>query len=220
MITFVVKFLKEGGIFMWPILGCSLIGFAFVLERWYMFSMAYAYREQFFRDVISFLRRGEVDAARNFCHRTSHPLAKVMSAALHSPGLTKDSMESAAGIALQKVIPRIQKRTGYIQMIANISTLIGLLGTIQGLIMAFMSLENADAASKAALLAKGISTAMNTTAFGLFVAIPCIVAYTVLSNKEMAILQKYGETVSEVIHICSFELRRNRDQEQGKHGAA
>ena len=99
-------------------------------------------------------------------------------------------------------------------MIGNVATLLGLLGTIQGLIQSFSSLAALDAASKATALANGISTAMNTTALGLIVAIPCIVSFTILSNKERAILQKYDEVLSEVIHIVTSDPRINAGNDE------
>jgi len=98
-------------------------------------------------------------------------------------------------------------------MIANVATLVGLLGTIQGLIIAFSSLATADPANKAELLANGISTAMNTTAFGLIVAVPCIIAYTVLSNKENDIIQEYERTINEILHIMTHDWKDRQKQD-------
>lgn len=118
-------------------------------------------------------------------------------------------MESEISKEVQKLTPRIQKHTNYLHMIGNIATLLGLIGTIKGLIMSFSSLQSSSAASKAELLAAGISTAMNTTAFGLIIAIPCIVAYTILVNMETDIMQKYNETLTEISHIIDFEILKS-----------
>jgi biopolymer transport protein ExbB len=135
----------------------------------------------------------------------SHPLSKVLAAILYNSNKGKDAIESASSIEIQKVLPYIQNGTNYINMCANIATLLGLLGTIQGLIESFTSLNGVSGAEKSAILAQGISTAMNTTAFGLVVAIPCVIFYTILTNKEESILKKYDETISEVTHLVVFK---------------
>jgi biopolymer transport protein ExbB len=89
-------------------------------------------------------------------------------------------------------------------MVGNVATLVGLLGTIQGLVLSFSSLAGADPAKKAELLASGISTAMYTTAFGLIVAIPCIVAFTYLTNVEEELLKGYDEVTSDVMHSLIY----------------
>ncbi len=196
--------------FMYIILGVSILAAALIFERFFVLTFCYTFKSNFFQKIIYGLKYDEdVKDALKLCRSTSHPLAATIGEVLKNVGASREVAESAAYVSIQKIIPKIQKRTNYIQMMANVATLLGLLGTIQGLIQSFSSLASADAASKAALLAKGISTAMNTTAFGLVVAIPCIVAFTILSNKEKAILQKYDEILTEVIHIVSHDRRLN-----------
>ncbi len=87
-----------------------------------------------------------------------------------------------------EVVPRLEKRTHYLATFANIATLLGLLGTIIGLIKAFTAVSHADPAEKADLLSASISVAMNTTAFGLMVAIPLLLVYTVLQSKTTTLV--------------------------------
>lgn len=204
------EFFEQGGLFMWGISGLSVFALAIILERYYVLNVSYKFKKAFFESVIRYIQAGELKRAVGLCYRTSHPLAGVIIELLKNYKQDRETMESAASISLQKVVPNIRKRTNYLQMIGNVATLVGLLGTIQGLILSFSSLSSSDAASKAELLADGISTAMNTTAFGLMVAVPCIIFFTVLSTKENAILLKYEETVSEVIHIMAFEWKTRK----------
>lgn len=151
------------------------------------------------------VKDGRIREAYSSCLSTSHPLAKVVAAVLYNASNPKDAVESASDIEIQKVLPGIQARTTYINMLGNLATLVGLLGTIQGLVMSFSSLSGVSGAEKAAVLASGISTAMNTTMYGLIVAIPCIFFYTLLTSMEEKILKKYDEVVSEMIHLVVFK---------------
>ena len=116
-------------------------------------------------------------------------------------GEKKEILSEGVSIEFQKLVPQIQRRSAYINMLANVSTLLGLLGTIQGLIISFMSLNQAAATAKAEILSRGISTAMNTTALGLVVAIPCVIAYTIITSQENHILLNYEATLNEVVHF-------------------
>lgn len=203
------NFLNEGGVFMYIILGISVIALAFIMERFFALNFQYRYRESFFQKIVKKVKSNQITEAIKMCKSTSHPLAEVLLNTLKNAGREIEAIESSANITIAKVIPKIQRRTGYIQMIGNIATLIGLLGTIQGLIQSFSSLATADASEKAAQLASGISAAMNTTAFGLMVAIPCIICFTILTNKENDTLQKYDETVSEVIYLIAYKNKED-----------
>ncbi|HLE13014.1 MAG: hypothetical protein A2504_17635 [Bdellovibrionales bacterium RIFOXYD12_FULL_39_22] len=200
-----IKFFIDGGPFMYVIALLSILAFAMVLEKYFALTFSYPFRRNFFGKVVKSVRERNISGAAKMCRSTGHPLAAVISEILRNYDQSMETIESASGLCIQKLIPKIQKRTYLIQVTGNISMLFGLLGTIQGLITSFSSLSGADAATKAEILANGISTAMNTTAFGLIVAIPCIVAYAMLANKESSILQKYDETINEILHIIEHE---------------
>ena len=100
-----------------------------------------------------------------------------------------------------EIVPKIRKRTHYLTMIANVATLLGLLGTIIGLIIAFEGVVNADPGRRATQLANGIRIAMSTTAFGLVVAIPCMICYSYLQAKTTRILDEIDEFSVKILHI-------------------
>jgi biopolymer transport protein ExbB/TolQ len=100
----------------------------------------------------------------------------------------RDDIESAMQEGILEAVPRLSRRTNYLSILANISTLLGLLGTIIGLIAAFTAVADADPANKATLLSESISVAMNTTAFGLMVAIPLLLFHSLLQNKTVEII--------------------------------
>ena len=212
----VINFIQSGGTFMYIILGISVLAIAIILERYFTLSMSYQYDEGFFKGILRTLRGGNAQQAILLCKETGHPLAKTLGAVLNYHSAPAEARESAAGVAFQKLTAKLQKRTNYLSLFGNVATLVGLLGTIQGLIMSFSSLAGASGAEKAELLAQGISTAMNTTAFGLIVAIPCLIAHHMLSNKENALLDKYEETLNEALHVMEHSpaMRRPMGHQQ------
>lgn len=206
------KFISEGGPFMWIILGVSVLSLMLIIERYVVLTFSYSHKRRFFEKVISSLKHEDLNTTLKLCRSTGHPLAEVIYHVLKNGNRSNETIESIASVKIQKILPRIQKNTTYIQMMGNVATLLGLLGTIQGLIVSFQSLAQATAATKATLLAQGISVAMNTTAFGLIVAIPCIIAFTYLSNKERTIMQSYDDVLGEVISLVTYDqsvIRKN-----------
>jgi len=204
-----IEFLNEGGAFMYIILAVSVVAVAIMIEKFYLLYFFYKPKQTFFDDVIKYVRQGDFSAAKLLCSGTNHPLAKIVAIILQNYNYSKEAMESEINKEVQKLMPRIQKHSSYLNMIGNVATLLGLIGTIKGLIVSFTSLQSSSAASKAELLAAGISTAMNTTAFGLIVAIPCIIAYTIIINNETNIMQSYNETLTEIVHIIDFEIMKS-----------
>ncbi len=140
-----------------------------------------------------------------------HPVAIVMHAGLVKANQPDRDIERAIEEEAVKQIPRVQQRTGYIGMIANVATLLGLLGTIFGLIQAFKSVGAASAAMKQELLAKGISVAMFTTAFGLIVAIPAMVAFSIVSARQTKIMDTIDECSISLFNFLSARNRRIRE---------
>lgn len=196
-----MDFIRDGGPFMYVILGVSVIALALIFEKLYTLNFFYQFDEAFFQSVISLIRSGDLERAYALCYRTNHPLARLIANIVRYRGASKEILQEGVSIEFQKLVPQIQRRSAYVNMMANVSTLLGLLGTIQGLIVSFTSLNTAATASKAELLSRGISTAMNTTALGLVVAIPCIVAYTIITSQENHILLNYEATLNEVVHF-------------------
>jgi biopolymer transport protein ExbB/TolQ len=115
----------------------------------------------------------------------------------------RDDFEAAMDESIMEAIPRLEKRTHYLAMFANIATLLGLLGTIIGLIKAFTAVAQVDPSMKAEILSTSISVAMNTTAFGLIVAIPLLFFYTVLQTKTTEIVDSLEMTVVKFVNHLS-----------------
>ncbi len=203
-----MQFIRESFFHVAPILISAAIAVAIIAERVRALYLAYPISnpQAFFDKLHELVLSGKVSEALSLCDRHGNkPAARIVKQALlraHQPEtLIEHGLQLAVGEATQSV----QKRTSYLATIANVSTLLGLLGTIAGLIHSFEAVGHADPQQKAALLAQGISTAMNATMLGLGVAIPCMVAFSFLMNKT-------NRLVSDIEHaaIHSLDILKQR----------
>lgn len=185
-----IRFLQDGGIFMYPIALVAALGIAVALERYLYLSRTHGANRRVWNEVAPFLAQGDyrralaatTDSGSAIGQILSYGLARVQNAR------RRDDVEKAMEESLMEVVPRLEKRTHYLSSFANIATLLGLLGTIIGLIQAFQAVSSASPAEKAELLSASISVAMNTTAFGLIVAIPLLLLHSVLQSKTTEIV--------------------------------
>lgn len=177
-------FFRSGGPAMWVILIFLSVGIAIVIERViFLFGVADMKPEKFMGRIADFIRKGSIEGAIASCADKSAPLARIIEAALRNYRNTERDIQNAVDEMALAELPRLNARTGYLAMLANVSTMVGLLGTIFGLIAAFESVAAADPAEKSIMLANGISMAMSTTAFGLISAIPLLIAHSFLTSK-------------------------------------
>jgi biopolymer transport protein ExbB/TolQ len=181
----IVKFFQEGGVFMYPIMLVFALGAAIAIERYVYLSVAKRTNRTMWDKLTPMVKSNNYDQAMAMVSRSKAEIGKILAYGLSRLRMTKrrDDIEIAMEEGLMEVIPRLEKRTHYLATFANIATLLGLLGTIIGLIQAFTAVANANPADKADLLSASISVAMNTTAFGLMAAIPLLLMYTVLQTK-------------------------------------
>ena len=170
----IVGFFRQGGIFMYPIVAVLAVGVAIALERYLYLTFSKRNNHKLWNQLQPLLKKGDYKSAYDITARSKHAISQVMSYGLTrmSTAKRRDDIELAIEEGMMEIIPRLEKRTHYLATFANIATLLGLLGTIIGLIQTFTAVSNADPAQKADLLSSSISVAMNTTAFGLIVAIP------------------------------------------------
>jgi len=185
VMTTLVKFFQEGGIFMYPISLVLAIGVAIAIERYMYLSYAKVTNRTMWQKLTPLLRANNYVQAMALSSKSKADIGKILTYGLSrvQAAKSRDDIEMAMEEGLMEIIPRLEKRTHYLATFANIATLLGLLGTIIGLIQAFTAVANANPADKADLLSASISVAMNTTAFGLVVAIPLLLIYAVLQTK-------------------------------------
>jgi biopolymer transport protein ExbB/TolQ len=186
----VIRFFQEGGSFMLPIGIVLAIGLAITLERYLFLISATATNKQAFRQIEPLLAKQMFEQVIKVTDQSKAPIARVIGAGISRLSISprREDIEYAMEEGLMEATPRLEKRTAYLGMLANIATLLGLLGTIIGLIAAFTAVANADPSEKASLLSQSISVAMNTTAFGLISAIPLLIFHSLLQTKTTEII--------------------------------
>jgi biopolymer transport protein ExbB len=174
-----VAFFQKGGMFMYPILLVFAAGMAIAFERWIQLHRVRGSNETMWGLLHPVLVKGEFDKAREMANKDKSSMSQMLGMGLARQGAVRrrEDIEIAMEESMMEIIPQLEKRTPYVALLANIATLLGLLGTIMGLIEAFTAVANANPAEKADLLSASISVAMNTTAFGLMSAIPLLLLH-------------------------------------------
>jgi biopolymer transport protein ExbB len=195
---------RSGGPFMWVLLFFSACAAAVALERM-IFLYFVCPRDT--SDLVGKLKtavgEGRGDDAAKMLQGKGSPALALLNIAVDSfnAGYTAADIQEDVEEAAISQIHRFSVRLNYLSLFANVSTLIGLLGTITGLMQSFTSLASVDAAQKAAMLASGISQAMITTAAGLIIAVPCMVVYTIFSNRQSALVKDLDESTVRLLNF-------------------
>lgn len=199
MITQLGAFFQQGGFWMWPIMSIQIISIALIVERaCSLFLSRSANARDIVQDLEKDIKNGDMDKVILKAQKSGHaPIATLAQVGAQSTidlgG--REELQLKMDEVLIEESGRLEIRIGYLSMLANVATLLGLLGTIVGLIQAFTSVGSANASEKAKLLSEGVSVAMNTTAYGLVVAVPALIAFAVLqtrANKLTDDLNKAG----------------------------
>ncbi len=197
------KAYHDGGIGMHPILVSLVFVIALVIDRIRVLYFGAAIdKEAFLRGLKKHIYAGDLDKAISYtASQKKTPLTSVIKAGLINVPKGEADVQAAMDEATLRESPRIEMRTGYLAMLGNVATLLGLFGTIVGLIHAFAAVANANPADKATILAASISEAMNCTAFGLATAIPALVAYSVLQGRTQHMVDDINETSVAVLNL-------------------
>jgi biopolymer transport protein ExbB/TolQ len=190
MYSSIVSFFQNGGVFMYPIVVVFAFGLAIAVERYLYLSKTSVSNRLLWNKITPQLKAGKFQEAVAITSKSKAAIGTILTYGLHriKSARRRDDIEKAMEESLMEVMPRLEKRTHYLATFANIATLLGLLGTIIGLIRAFTAVSAANPAEKADLLSASISVAMNTTAFGLMVAIPLLLIHTILQSKTTEIV--------------------------------
>jgi biopolymer transport protein ExbB len=197
----IVRFFQHGGIFMFPIAVVLALGVAVAIERLMYLRATAAKNAAAWHSIAPLLLEGDLNGVDQAAARSDAPLATLLSAGLNRvrQGWSRDDIQRAVEGKLMDTIPMVEKRTHYMATLANVATLLGLLGTIMGLIHAFSAVSNANAAEKAALLSFSISEALNCTAFGLLVAIPFMLIHSRLQALSSEIIDTMDAASSKLL---------------------
>lgn len=188
----IIRFFQEGGTFMYPIAIVLALGLAIAIERYIFLTRAKVANRKAFDELLPYIQKGNYASIMKMVNDDSAAVTRIIAsgAARVREGqvVNQDEISNAMDEGVMEASPRLERRTPYLATLANIATLLGLLGTIIGLIEAFSAVANADPSEKAALLSSSISVAMNTTAFGLIAAIPLLLCHALLQTKTTEIV--------------------------------
>lgn len=216
------KFIAEGTWIEYLILGLLALGLAVIFERvWFFFIKCRVNSKKLLADTTALIRKEKVAEARKLCSQTGTPLGLILEAGIwkYEQASTAEEIKDALEEVALREVPRLQKRTHYLGLLANLCTLVGLLGTIFGLQEAFSALESADPSQKSKLLARGITMALNATALGLMAAMVCMAAFTWLGSKANGLLEQIDETVLRLVNFFNAQRKTNPDRKPGPTSA-
>jgi len=210
----IVKFFVEGGPFMLPILFVGAVGTAIAIERYVSLTRMSVKNRNVWNQVEPALASGDFDKARELTSKDESAIARLLSMGLALQGAVRrrDDVKTAMQERMTEIMPQLEKRTHYLATLANVATLLGLLGTVSGLISAFAAVATVNPAEKANLLSASISEAMNCTAFGLVTAVPFLVIHALLQTKTTQLIESL-ESVS--IKFLTALTSRQRTMLQG-----
>lgn len=203
---------------LWMILIAVTLGIsvAFSLERFFRLFLQYNVDgASFMFEVQKFVLANDLDGAIRLCNGAGQAaLPKVIKAGLQRASRDEQQIQNAIDASSLEVIPKLERRLSYLALIANIATLLGLLGTVSGLIKSFAAIALADPAQRQSILSAGISLAMNATAFGLVTAIFTMVTHSILSNKANKILEEIDEFGVKLLDLLSARKYRHSSQKE------
>jgi len=202
---------STGWFFMWTLLFIAVFMVAIAIERiHYIMVRSNINAPKFMAEIRKLVKAGEYKKAIALCTSAKNKaLPQVIMVGLKkvadSETVDFRSIQNSVDEGTLEVIPKLQERTSFLAMIANVSTLVGLMGTIYGLIAAFRSVSapGIDATEKSRMLAAGIAVAMNTTLTGLIVAVPAILIYTFIHNKTTKIIDEIDEHTVKLINLIT-----------------
>ena len=209
----IVGFFVTGGPFMYPILIVFAVGAAIAVERYVTLTRITASNQSAWSRLQPALIEGNFDEAREMTSSDDSTVSQLLAMGLARQGAVRrrEDVEIAMEEGMMEIIPQLEKRTPYVALMSSIATLLGLLGTIMGLISAFTAVANANPAEKADLLSASISVAMNTTAFGLIAAIPLLITSAVLTAKTGEIIDSLEMASIKALNVISGKAKRQAE---------
>jgi biopolymer transport protein ExbB/TolQ len=202
-----VNFFQSGGFFMYPILVVFALGLAIIVERYLYLRKTTHITSRMWSQLMPMLKASDYKRAQQMVETSKTPLSAILSYGFsqHNANKKRETVEAAMEEGMMDAMPDLVQRTHYLATLANIATLLGLLGTIIGLIQAFTAVASADPAEKADLLSASISVAMNTTAFGLIAAIPLLLAHSYLVTKTARLIDVLEKAAIKSLNLMVHE---------------
>ncbi|NLE01065.1 MAG: MotA/TolQ/ExbB proton channel family protein [Fibrobacter sp.] len=203
MMKFIIDgFMSPGATFMWAILLILFVTMGMIAEKvYYLFFKCGTNTGNFMSGISKYLKSGDYEKAIKFASAEKTPLAKGISAILQNRGKGGKAVQKAVDEVFLTEAPKITRNVAFLPTLANLATLLGLMGTIYGLMIAFDAIANVPAAQRAQALATGISVAMSTTLWGLFAAIPTLLIHGIVANKADRVVEELDEKTAKFINL-------------------
>lgn len=198
----------KGGWLMWPILGCSLCATVLFIERMFHLHRAQIRPDDFLNGIYTVAGNGNMPEAVAICDQTPGPVAHIVRAALLHHDEASEELKRTINRSGLAEIPRLEKHLGGLLTIAQITPLLGLMGTVIGLIQVFMVMEQHAPLTEIGDLSGGIWEALITTAFGLAVSIPAFAGYNYLLSRVEALTLNMEQSADEIHHFLVYELKK------------
>ncbi len=186
----IARFFQGGGHFMYPIAVVLVVAVAIAIERYVYLTLVASRNRSLWNDLAPLLAQGNFKAAMELTTNSDSAIGQILNYGLArvQGARRRDDIEKAMEESLMEVLPKLERRTHYLATFANLATLLGLLGTVMGLISAFGAVATVNPAEKANLLSASISVAMNCTAFGLMTAVPLLIIHAFLQTKTTELI--------------------------------
>ncbi|KAB2906866.1 MAG: MotA/TolQ/ExbB proton channel family protein [Kofleriaceae bacterium] len=204
----------EGGWGMWPILICSIVTIAVIVERAVYLFKASVDKDKLLALLKSQVMAGNVQGAIKVCSGNPTPMTRIVQAGLMKFNKSDDEVQAAMDEAALRELPKINARTPYLAMLSNFAVMAGLLGTITGMIKSFGAVGADDGGNKSTELAKGISEALNCTAFGIGTSLIGLLGYSLLQGKTVHVTDDINEVTVQVVNLV-VNHRSQMSQPQG-----
>ena len=204
-IQFLMEQYKQGGWFMHPIAIAGAISIAIIVERVIRLIFQYGVDgTSFMFEIQKHVLANDLDGAIRICNGAGHALLpRVIKAGLQRASRDEQQIQNAVDAASLEVIPKLERRLHYLALIANLATLLGLLGTISGLIHSFTAVATAEASKRQEILSAGIAEALNCTAFGLLIAITTMIFHAWLSGRASMLIEEIDEFGVKLIDLLT-----------------
>ena len=203
----IVHFFQAGGIFMYPIAILLILGISIAIERWRFLARSHRENAQLWSNMVPLINKKDYAGAEAMAKESTSPIGKVVAYAFaHSRNSRRHGdVEMAIEESLMEVTSLFEKRTHYLAVFANVATLIGLLGTISGLIQAFAAIASLNLAEKTDVLSASISEALNCTAFGLVTAVPLLLVHSWLTTRTGELVDSVEMTSVKFLNSLNLE---------------
>ena len=203
--------IQKGGFIIYPLILCSLLALTVIIERAISLSRAQINRRVFMKRLAELISRNRIMDAVNYCEKYNVPLSRVMKAGLLKHNQTREYIQSSIEKAIREELPFLERYLGILATVVSVSPLLGLLGTVSGMIKVFIQVEASSGLINPKMLASGMWEALLTTAFGLAIAIPALVAYNFFLSRSNTLTQEIEDASSELLSLLKGEGNDYRD---------